>query len=140
MNQDIDTTNCFAFPTHRRTVQRKRKWQSVFALAFVMAVIIAVGCGCDSGGVVPPATITFRESFWDSTRVMQVTNRSGSETLVMVLDVYDKNNQHGQHVFKVKPGVTYEIGRLEMGWCFHRGESFSLKADGYIVPIADKVP
>ncbi len=140
MNQNIEITNRFTDPTQSCTMQKNRKWSSVLALAFVMAVIIAIGTGCDSGGVIPPATITFRESFWDSTRVMQVTNRSGSETLVMVLDVYDKNNQHGQHVFKVKPGSTYEIGRLEMGWCFRRGESFSLKADGYIVPIADKVP
>ncbi len=136
MNQYIEKTNRFDAQANSITGQRKK--QVVLVLAFVLLIVSITGC--DSGGVVPPATITFRESFWDSTRVMQVTNRSGSETLVIVLDVYDKNNHHGQHVFKVKPGSTYEIGRLEMGWCFRRGESFSLKADGYIVPIADKVP
>ena len=141
MNQYIKKTNRFTFSIHSRTVQRKRKWQSFFALVFVMAVIIAIGTGCDSGGVMPPATVTFRESMLDTSRVMQVTNRSGSETLVMKLDVYnDTYNQHGKLVFKVKPGATYEIGRLEMGWLFRRGERFSLKADGYIIPIEDTVP
>jgi hypothetical protein len=116
------------------------KWQRTAILALVLFVV-TIGTACDAGGVLPPATITFRESLLDSTRVMQVTNRSGSETLVMKLDVYnDAYNQHGQLVFKVKPGATYEIGRLEMGWLFRRGERFTLKADGYVIPIEDTVP
>ena len=141
MNQHTESTPRCATPTHRCAVQRKCKWQSLLALAFVMSVIAAIGTGCDSGGVLPPATVTFRESMLDTSRVMQVTNRSGSETLVMKLDVYnDAYNQHGQLVFKVKPGATYEIGRLEMGWLFRRGERFTLKADGYVIPIEDTVP
>ena len=117
----------------------QRKIHTVLSLAFVLLIVSITGC--DSGGVVPPATVTFRESMLDTSRVMQVTNRSGSETLVMKLDVYnDTYNQHGQLVFKVKPGATYEIGRLEMGWLFRCGERFTLKADGYVIPIEDTVP
>lgn len=113
--------------------------QNVLVLSLILLIVSIAGC--NSGGVVPPATITFRESFWDSTRVMQVTNRSGSETLVMKLDVYnDSYNQHGNLVFKVKPGATYEIGRLEMGWCFLRGERYTLNASGYVIPIEGRVP
>ena len=119
---------------------QRHKWQQTVVLALVLFVV-AIGTACDAGGVLPPATITFRESLLDSTRVMQVTNRSGSETLVMKLDVYnDSYNQHGNLVFKVKPGATYEIGRLEMGWCFLRGERYTLNASGYIIPIEGKVP
>lgn len=119
---------------------KRRKWQQTTFLALIF-LVIAIGTACDSGGVLPPATVTFRESMLDTSRVMQVTNRSGSETLVLKLDVYnDTYNQHGQLVFKVKPGATYEIGRLEMGWLFRRGERFSLKADGYVIPIEDTVP
>ena len=118
----------------------KLKGQRIAVLALVLFVV-AIGTACDSGGVLPPITVTFRESLLDSTRVMQVTNRSGSETLVIELNVYnDYHNQHGNYVFKVKPGETYEIGRLEMGWCFVRGERFKLNASGYVVPIEDEVP
>ena len=124
-----------------RTRLRKHKCLFVFTIACVLLIVSLLGSGCDSGGVLPPATVTFRESMLDSSRVMQVTNRSGNETLVLQLDVYnDTYNQHGQLVFKVKPGATYEIGRLEMGWLFRRGERFSLKADGYVIPIEDTVP
>ena len=119
---------------------KRNKWQQTTVLALILLVVVT-GMACDSGGVLPPATVTFRESMLDSSRVMQVTNRSGNETLVLQLDVYnDTYNQHGQLVFKVKPGATYEIGRLEMGWLFRRGERFSLKADGYVIPIDDTVP
>ncbi len=124
-----------------RTRLRKHKCLFVFTIACVLLIVSLLGSGCDLGGVLPPATVTFRESMLDSSRVMQVTNRSGSETLVLKLDVYnDTYNQHGQFVFKVKPGATYEIGRLEMGWLFRRGERFILKADGYVIPIEDTVP
>ena len=120
-------------------ITEQQKIQNVLVLSLVLLFVSITGC--DSGGIMPPATVTFRESMLDTSRVMQVTNRSGSETLVMKLDVYnDAYNQHGQLVFKVKPGATYEIGRLEMGWLFRRGERFSLKADGYIIPIEDTVP
>lgn len=120
-------------------ITEQQKIQNVLVLSLVLLFVSITGC--DSGGIMPPATVTFRESMLDTSRVMQVTNRSGSETLVMKLDVYnDTYNQHGQLVFKVKPGATYEIGRLEMGWLFRRGERFSLKADGYIIPIEDTVP
>ena len=119
---------------------QKHKWLQVAVLLFVLLDAV-LGTACDAGGVLPPATITFRESLLDSTRVMQVTNRSGSETLVMKLDVYnDSYNQHGNLVFKVKPGATYEIGRLEMGWSFIRGERYTLNASGYVIPIEGKVP
>ncbi len=118
----------------------KLKWQRAAVLTIILFVV-AIGTACDASGVLPPATITFRESLLDSTRVMQVTNRSGSETLVMKLDVYnDSYNQHGNLVFKVKPGATYEIGRLEMGWCFLRGERYTLNASGYVIPIEGRVP
>lgn len=127
--------------THANMQKPKRhKWQQVTVLSFILLVVV-LGAACDAGGVLPPATITFRESLLDSTRVMQVTNRSGSETLVMTLDVYnDSYNQHGNLVFKVTPGATYEIGRLEMGWCFLRGERYTLNASGYVIPIEGRVP
>ena len=130
------------YPVTQSDTQKpqRHKWKQVAVLSFVLFVAV-LGTACDAGGVLPPATITFRESLLDSTRVMQVTNRSGSETLVLKLYVYnDTYNQHGQFVFKVKPGATYEIGRLEMGWLFRRGERFILKADGYVIPIEDTVP
>ena len=132
--------NQFSVTTHDAQKPKRHKWQQVAVLSFVLLVAV-LGTACDAGGVLPPATITFRESLLDSTRVMQVTNRSGSETLVMKLDVYnDSYNQHGNLVFKVKPGATYEIGRLEMGWCFLRGERYTLNASGYVIPLEGKVP
>ena len=140
MNQHKETTNRFATHTNRSSI-RTAKIQRILTLACVLLILSIMGIGCDSGGVQPPATVTFRESMLDSTRVMQVTNRSGSETLVMKLDAYnDTSHQHGEHVFKLSPGETYEIGRLEMGWVFLRGERFTLAADGYVIPIKGTVP
>ena len=92
--------------------------------------------------IIPPATISFRQSMlYSSTRVMQITNRSESETLVMRLDVSnEKKNQASYYVFIVKPSETQEIGILEMNWAFEEGEKYSLKADGYLFPITGTVP
>ena len=51
-----------------------------------------------------------------------------------------KKHQHASHIFKVAPGATYEIGRLEMGWVFIKGETYTIKADGYPIPITGTVP
>ena len=90
----------------------------------------------------PPASISFRTSLLDtSTKVMRVTNRSATEALVMHLSVRNhKYNQHATYRFTVKPTKTYEIGSLEMGWCFEKGETYSLTADGYLLPIIGTVP
>ena len=94
----------------------KRKW--LFILLATIAVFVG---GCKS---TPPISVTFRRSLlYSSTLVMQVTNRSGSETLVMKLSVSNKrHHQHKEYIFKVKPGDTEEIGVLEMDWSFESGE------------------
>ena len=87
--------------------------------------VIAFFCfGCEKVGLQPPIAVTFRYSLLDSTRVLQVTNKSGNETLIMKIDVQNKEEkQQASHVFKVRPGDTYEIGRLEMNWVFLKGET-----------------
>ena len=138
LNEDA---NRLTAQTNYRSVRPQRKRLSIIALSFIMAVFVVIGAGCDSGGINPPASVTFRESMLDSSKVMQITNRSGSETLVMKLWVCNHTyKQNGTHVFKVKPGETYEIGRLEMGWRFLRGENYYIKAEGYVNPIEGTVP
>ena len=74
-------------------------------------------------------------------RVMQVTNRGGSETLVISLHVKNESlAQKSSFVFKIKPGETQEIGMLEMDWKFLPGETYSLKADGYLFSVNGTVP
>ena len=90
----------------------------------------------------PPISVTWRTSWMDSSsRVMQVTNRNGSETLVIRLSVKNKKlTRKSSYVFKVRPGDTEEIGMLEMDWAFMPGDTYSLKADGYIFPVKGTVP
>jgi len=93
------------------------------------------------GGFRPPILVSFRESKIDSTKVMLVTNSSASETLELTLDVYsDIKDKSSNHKFKVKPGKTSEIGRLQMWWSFVSGEQYSLQGKGYLLPIEGIVP
>ena len=122
-------------------VMERNKSKLHLFLLFLGIMIATLVTGCDSGGIQPPVSITFRYSALDSaTKVMQVTNRSGSETLVMKIDAYnDAKTQHADLIFKVAPGDTYEIGILEMGWAFEKGERYSIKADGSALTIDGKV-
>ena len=138
--EQIMKTNTFeSRKTHPKTIRRR-----VFLLVIISFMTVFFGAGCDGGGVMPPATVTFRYSnnpFIASSKVMQVTNRSGKETLVMRLDVKnEKKQESGFHIFKLKPGETYEIGTMEMGWKFETGETYSIKADGYVLSIDGTVP
>lgn len=92
------------------------------------------------GGFRPPVEVSFRESYLDSTKVMIVTNSSASETLELTLDVYDVENKSSNHEFKVKPGKTSEIGRLQMWRSFSSGERYLLQSKGYLLPIEGTVP
>lgn len=100
--------------------------------------------GCGSGMLSePPISVTFRGSLMDfgKTQVMRITNRSGSETLVVTVYVENKkSNQHKSHVVKIGPGDTVELGRLEMNWYFETGETYSIKADGYGIAHTGTVP
>ena len=115
--------------------------KSTLCLFLFLCVLATLSAGCEKFGRRPPVTITFRESLLDSTRVVQVTNRSGSETLVMKLEVWnDEQNEYSSYVFKFRPGNTYEIGRMEMNWVFVTGERIKLSADGYSSPCKCTVP
>ena len=100
-------------------------------------IIFVIGCGlqvflCGCDLQTPPVTITFRKSLLDSTRVMQLTNRSGSETLVVLVKVRNTiRDTHTSHILKVGPGETEELGRLEMSWVFEPEEEYEVKCDGY---------
>ena len=110
-------------------------------LCFSGMLCIVFLCGCEKIGATPPAAITFRYSLLDTTRVLQVTNKSNSETLVMKIDAKNHEKKlQASHTFKVAPGATYEIGRLEMGWFFEKGETYTIHADGYPIPIRGTVP
>ena len=110
-------------------------------LFFLGILCIVFLCGCEKIGATPPAAITFRYSMLDTTRVLQVTNKSNSETLVMRIEAKNhEKNQEASHIFKVAPGSTYEIGRLEMDWVFEKGETYTIHADGYPIPITGTVP
>ena len=122
-----------------------------FCLISIMGVFLLSGCD-ENGSVIepigrivappppPPASITFRSSMLAG-QVLQVTNRSNSETLVMeVVARNDAKNQRATHVFKVRPGDTYEIGMLEMNWKWETGESYEISADGYSTKIRGTVP
>ena len=108
-----------------------------FMLVLLGVLCMVFLCGCE-----PPISVTWRQSLLDpSTRVMQVTNRDGSETLVIKLKVKNKNQtEASSHVFKVGPGETEEIGILEMGWTFKPGDTYSLEADDYLLPVEGTVP
>ena len=100
-------------------------------------------CGCEKMRIMPPVSVRFRNSLLNtSTRVMQLTNRSCSELLVLDVSVKNKENPQGsaKRIFKVGPGQTKEVGVFEMGWTFTPGESISIQADGYILPVQVTVP
>ena len=75
------------------------------------------------------------------TKVMKITNRSGSETLVATVYVENKkSNRYASHIVRIGPGDTVELGRLEMNWYFETGENYSIKADGYGIAHRGTVP
>ena len=129
-------------------VMERNKLKLHLFLLLLGIIIATFVTGCDSGdkgdqkgGTPPPASITFRNSKIDSsTKVFQVTNRSGSETLVMKLDFHDNKGHHGEHQFKVSPGDTYEIGVWETGLYFETGDYYSFQADGYALTIDGRIP
>ena len=90
----------------------------------------------------PPISVTWRTSLLEpDSKVMQVTNRGGRETLVLQLDIVNSElKQDRSYTFKVGPGATEEIGILEMNWKFLPGENYSLRADGYLLPVTGNVP
>ena len=90
----------------------------------------------------PPISVTWRTSLLESdSKVMQVTNRRGQETLVLQLEVVNSElKQDRSYTFKVGPGATEELGILEMNWKFMPGETYSLRADGYLLPVTGTVP
>lgn len=98
--------------------------------------------GCDGYGVTPPIAVTFRKSLLDgTTKVLQITNKSGTETLIIRIDAYnDKSGQHQAIAAKVAPGATEEFGFLEMNWYFETGERIEIAADGYLSKIKGYVP
>ena len=107
-----------------------------------LCMIYITGCGYNPLSE-PPISVTFRGSLMDfgTTSVMQITNRSGSETLVVTVHVENKkSNHHTSHTVKIRPGDTVELGRLEMNWCFEKGETYSITADGYGLPHTGTVP
>lgn len=118
------------------------KMNRIFAVALTICIMfVLLLSGCEQAGIQPPATVTFRKSMLDSTRVVQVTNRKNNETLVMSLHVVNrKKGEKGDYTFKVGPGETVEIGRLEMGWVFESGEKITLRADGYPMSMSGTVP
>lgn len=120
---------------------KKDEWGAVLKrlMLTLLGVIIVGLSGCER--ISPPLTITFRESLLDSTRVMQLTNRSGSETLVAQIEVRnDARGQRREHVLKIGPGSTEELGRLEMNWVFEPGEKFKVSCDGYFGTLSGAVP
>lgn len=111
-------------------------------LLLVLVLIITSFCFCGCGGEDkdPPLTITFRESMVNSSRVMQLTNRSGHETLVAQVLVRDKNGNRISHVTKLAPGATEEVGYLQAGFNFNGGGEFEVICDGYSGSISGTVP
>ena len=111
------------------TIIMKKNIGLGIALLF-MTFAAFTGCG---GKNPPPASITFRRPIgvgdWT---VMQITNRSGSETLMMHID--EMNGEQDGFTFKVLPGETHEVGG------FTKGKRYTLSADGYSGTITGKVP
>ena len=108
-----------------------------------LCMIHIVGCGNGPGPVsAPPISVTFRSSLLDwGNKVMQITNRSAGETLVLQVHVENKGmRQEASISKKVGPGETIELGILEMGWTFVKGETYSIRADGYGLPYTGTVP
>lgn len=110
------------------------------ALAFLVGVFVFSGCECR--GIRPPLTVTFRESMLPGgTRVLQITNRSSSETLVLRVDAFnDARNQHAYQIVNVSPGAVQELGIIEMDWLFEKGERYKISADGYLLSVRGTVP
>lgn len=120
--------------------------KKILSAISVLFCIIFLTCGCDKiikevTAPPPPISVTFRSSagLWGG-KVMQVTNRSSDETLVMSLYVENTRlNQCKSYTFIVKPGNTHEIGMLEMGWIFVEGEKYRIRADGYKTTVEGTV-
>lgn len=113
-----------------------------FLIAFAFLVGAFVFSGCEGQGVRPPLTVTFRESLLPGgTRVLQITNRSSSETLVLRVDAFnDVRNQHAYQIVNVSPGAVQELGIMEMDWVFEKGERYKISADGYLLSVNGTVP
>ncbi|MBP5531966.1 MAG: hypothetical protein J6Y54_08075 [Lentisphaeria bacterium] len=110
-----------------------------FGLFGALCMLFMTGCGPLNE---PPISVTWRTSLLNSnSNVMQVTNRSSRETLVLHLHVESRErSEKATYTFKVAPGDTEEIGILEMGWQFMPGEEYSIEADGYILSVDGTVP
>ncbi len=118
----------------------KSKRTLILVICLVVIVILAL-LFLGKTGVRPPISVTFRKSLLDDTRVLRVTNRKSDETLVISLKVVNKEKgRQGDHIFKVGPGKTNEVGIIQMGWSFEPGEEITLEADGYMVPVSVTVP
>lgn len=113
-------------------LQRRSVMKKCFFVALLTAVCTIFMVGCSKP---PPISVTFRGSLLDSSKVMQITNRSGNETIVAKVRVQrwkgDRKIQEASHIVKIGPGDTVELGRLEMGWAFVGMDFVIIEADDY---------
>lgn len=124
---------------HCENMTMKRKFSRI--VVGLICCVALMFCGCD-GGITPPLTVNFRKSLLDSTRVMQLTNRSGKETLVVLVLVIDGRNKSKQdrHLLKIRPGDTEEVGWVQADFNFERGDEFKVSCDGYMRSFSGTVP
>lgn len=118
---------------------KRKLFHVVFGLICCAMIIGFVGC---EGVISPPLTITFRESMINSTRVLQLTNRSGQETLVISVLAIDGRNENKRYRYTVKvgPGDTEEVGYFQAGFNFDKGDRVEVACDGYIRTLTAVVP
>ena len=107
----------------------------VFAIATVVFMLVSFA-GCDNDQT-PPLSIVpvHEEEGWENGEKyngmrIALVNRSATETLVLRTDFKDKSYR----VIIIPPGDS------ETGPCLHKGEIFTITADGYSKPIEGMAP
>ena len=69
---------------------------------------------------------------------MQIHNDSSSAISLTVTGSDSKDTV--KVAFSISGGSTKELGVLEMNWDWIKGESYTIQATGYGMPIIGKVP
>lgn len=104
----------------------------------IIGIIIAIILIISNRPQPPPISITWRNSLLGSGKVMQLHNDSEGSLSLSVSGSDDKDSS--KVALTISGGATKELGILEMNWDWQSGETYTIQAAGYALPIIGKVP
>lgn len=109
----------------------------------LLAMFVLAFCSsCGDGVISPPVRLSFRDSIgpWGG-KVLQVKNVSSGHTLKCTMHVRNfGRNESTTYDFTLSPDSMDEIGVLETGWRFLKGEVGYISAAGFVGIVPFVVP